>query len=240
MEMISKFGCNIAEGPCPNGPQSLWTIVAAREHLESAHHFLARHGKTTLKEAAELDDAEGWGARVKRKGVSCPSNDLVLVHHDKTQHNLAEVVNMCATVERLIDALTWAESEFMGWVVAFCHPTQTSGTGENDLVLMNPENKKRARFEVSDVSGFTDGNAKIIQDLVSLGVLKERESNAPIVQCLEIEQWPEDRLFLVISEELAQKLDRRRVWLTGTPPHCFYERRQELRGTVIVEVKDGT
>jgi hypothetical protein len=52
--------------------------------------------------------------------------------------------------------------------------------------------------------------------------------------------WPEGRLFLVVSEEFAERLKRpTRAWLKGEPPHCHYTH-PAVRGTTrIFEVKKG-
>ncbi len=87
-------------------------------------------------------------------------------------------MNQCATMERLLDALQWAQSAGSGLaesLVERCHPTMSSSYADeedHDLVLVGPDGTK-AKFEVSDVSGTKDGNKKEKKDLISLGVLRE-------------------------------------------------------------------
>lgn len=100
-----------------------------------------------------------------------------MVGQGLTDHNLAEVVNQCANIERLLDALQWAEDEpsMQGYAVERCHPTTGSARGDaidNDLVLVSTvDDGTPARFEVSDVIGRrSDSNHKERRDLASLGV----------------------------------------------------------------------
>ncbi len=52
--------------------------------------------------------------------------------------------------------------------------------------------------------------------------------------------WPEGKLFLVVSEEFAELLSRpSRAWLTGHPPHCHYSDPVARGTTRIFEVKKG-
>ena len=248
--MINKFGSKIGGR---SGLRVTWTSGEALEHLQKAHSFLAKQGKMTLNKVIEFDANGEWGVRVKRKGVICPPNDLLLIANDGVTHNLAEVVNMCATVKRLIDALEWAKhSEFKDWIVEVCHPTQTSGKNENDLMLVSPvDEHRRACFEISDVAASSDGNDKETKDLVSLGVLKRCAKTLPIVESLEIDVWPPNRLFLVVSAEFATFLlsdpSPRRVWLNEKAPHCHYEQRfpdpsnhiQNSSATVILQILKG-
>lgn len=225
--MIPAFGSQC-------GDRKHWNIPEASEHLCEAHAALALAGKLTLQKAAGACPDGDWGASVKREPVRC----------GQELHNLAEVVNQCATVERLIDALTWAASEFPEWLVECCHPTQTSGEGQNDLVLIDPTNPgQRARFEVSDVVSTSDGNNKEAKDLTSLKVLSKRPEAAPKIETLNIANWPSDRLFLVVSGEFANYLQSSptpgRIWMTA---HCWYDEAARIphddSRTVILEVKN--
>lgn len=113
-------------------------------------------------------------------------------------------MNQCATLERLIDALTWAEAwhELAGAHVVRCNPTTSSAPleqgrkteADHDLVLVDREGA-RWSFEVSDVASERDGNGKEKKDLVSLGI--------PMA---EGEGWPPGRSFLVVSTEFAERL----------------------------------
>jgi hypothetical protein len=74
------------------------------------------------------------------------------------QHRLTEIMNQCAHVERLLDALDWAIDCLGAVEVVECHPTQTSGA--YDLWAMTPSGDS-ACFEVADVVGRGDGNSKL-------------------------------------------------------------------------------
>jgi hypothetical protein len=239
--MIPAFGTAIV----PMNKQSMtWTIQMAHDHLSEARAVLATEAQRTLETVAKFDVGKNWGTSIKREPVKCKADNGVELHH-----SLAEVVNMAATVERLLDALQWAAtSEFSGYTVEACHPTQTSKVGQNDLVLVERQDQTgcRARFEVSDVSVDADGNEKEMKDLVSLGVLKRRDGKAPHIESIDIERWPSDRVFLVVSTEFAYFLERtpkqtanqqtRRIWITA---HCRYQRRYSTPTTVVLEVISG-
>jgi hypothetical protein len=150
-------------------------------------------------------------------------------------HSLVEVINQCATMERLIDALEWANSTYTN--VEKCHPTtsseNTGGGPDNDLILVAVSGKK-ARFEISDVASEKDGNGKAPRDLVSLGVLthcdkKLRPSDA----------WPAEQLFLVVSEEFAKYL---RKWKPSAVKdcHCAFKEVKKDGQTRIFEVCKGS
>jgi hypothetical protein len=93
--------------------------------------------------------------------------------------SVAEVQNQLATVERLLDGLTYLRGRFPGAVVGLCHPTQSSGRqGEggkgNDFILDDPETGKRMALAECNDSICCDprGNSKERNDLKSLGVFE--------------------------------------------------------------------
>jgi len=155
----------------------------------------------------------------------------------RKKHSLTEIINQCATMERLIDALTWAKRKWPGCIVERCHPTTSSrkqqGHLDNDLVL-RLRNGRRLRFEVSDVVSSLDGNDKEIKDLVSLGVFESRAR--PLAMS---KSWPKDRLFLVVSEEFHTRLMRttRHMLKTGK---LRYSDVDSERKAHIIEVKRGS
>lgn len=140
-----------------------------------------------------------------------------LVPRDQPDQSLIAVINQCATLERLLDVLEWAQSdpELAAFSVEHCHPTTSStqsagqkAIGDNDLVLIGSDGH-RARFEDSDVASNRDGNSKEQKDLIGLGVLAVGRGEARYAV-----EWPRDRLFLVVSEEFAERLRRPiREWL---------------------------
>ncbi len=112
-----------------------------------------------------------------------------------------------------------------------CHPTTSSAgddTTDNDLILTALD-RRRARFEVSDVASSNDGNHKEERDLRSLGVLGEGHG----AKRFDL-TWPADRVFLVVSTEFAAKLKSRR-W-----PHFAYSEVFRGTGTVVVEAMQRT
>lgn len=163
-----------------------------------------------------------------------------LVPSSVTEHSLTEVYNQCATIERLLDALEWAQTEGSGlnrYAVVLCHPTTSSVPGvadDHDLVLVGPEGAK-AKFEVSDVAGKRDGNCKEQKDLTNLGVLPTMNAHERFG-----EGWPPGRLFLVVAAEFAKRLrEPRRSWLRGDPPHCHYVEVKADGPTRVFEVGRG-
>lgn len=220
------------------------------EELREAHHYLARNATSALYEAAALQPDERWGAGVKRMQVSLPDKHRSgLIGRGLTAHNLGEVTNQCATIERLLDALLWASREprLEGYEVERCHPTTGSAKGgpyDNDLVLVREgASSPAALFEVSDVASSKDGNNKEKRDLANLGILRKK-SFEPVYE------WPDATLFLVVSEEFVGWLQRRR----NEPVSYHYEEMRQAEGntaetspaattaagsTRILEIKPG-
>lgn len=187
------------------------------------------------RRAALVESAASWGSALKRVRVELPRDERPrLVRDANDQHSLAEVMNQCATMERLLDALAWVQTDASGLStlnVAVCHPTTSSvgdDTTDNDLILTALDGR-RARFEVSDVASSTDGNHKEERDLRSLGVLGDGSG----AQRFDV-QWPSARVFLVVSSEFAVKLQSRR-W-----QHLAYGVVFRGEGTVVAEALQRT
>jgi hypothetical protein len=148
---------------------------------------------------------------------------------------LVEVINQCATLERLLDALAWATSA--GFTkVRCCHPTTSSNKAgqehDNDLIVSTDDGAVTARFEVSDVVGEKDGNRKERKDLVSLGVLLERKGSDCLNKCWRPTE--NERIFLVVSKEFAAGLLKRKpLWIKDK--HCSY-RAVEQGATWVIEI----
>src|ERR1017187_2181986 len=126
-----------------------WTIEQAYTRLRDVHRIIADRGKATCDHLDEIAAGPTWGTQAKRNPVKCPRFDNFLLAGADVCHSLIEVVNMCATVERLLDGLNWARSaEFQSWSVAYCHQTQSSA--QNNLVLVQPRSRpgERAQFEI--------------------------------------------------------------------------------------------
>jgi len=194
-----------------------------------------------IQEARQAEGSPYWGTKVKRVSALLGGEDRPeLVPPSVTEHSLTEVYNQCATMERLLDALEWAQTEESGlnrYEVTLCHPTTSSIPGvadDHDLVLVGSEGTK-AKFEVSDVAGKRDGNRKEEKDLSRLGVL-------PVVGINERfeEGWPPGRVFLVVSDESARRMrEQRRSWLTGDTPHCHYVEVKVDGPTRVFEFRQG-
>src|ERR1022692_4838662 len=88
----------------------LTTIDCAIEQLGSALRFLRECAWSTVAEVAKVPLTFGWGSAVKRKRVLLGNGERpLLLKSAQPDHNLMEVINLCATVERLMDALAWAK-----------------------------------------------------------------------------------------------------------------------------------
>jgi hypothetical protein len=158
--LVDSFGIFRSEHP---DLSAIADIDAALRELNMALLFLARLVSVTLADAAKIMPTFGWGTAVRRKGLFLPDgldSRPLLLQSTKPDHNVMEVVNSCATVERLLDALDWAKKNgCANWSIERCHPT--TGT----LVLKSGDGKA-ARFEMSDISG-----RSVRRNLRSLGVL---------------------------------------------------------------------
>lgn len=208
-------------------------LSLARCHalLRDAHDYLARQGIEAARHAGLVRELTAWGSTLKRVRVALPTEGRpAIVRDDGAEHSLAEVVNQCATMERLLDALAWAQTAASGlstFHVVRCHPTTSSisdGVGaDHDLVLAGPDGQA-AWFKVSDVSGSDQGNHKEKKDLRSLGLLRDGSGPA---RC-DV-QWPAARVFLVVSAEFFERLRVRR-WR-----HLTYQGTAFGAGTVLAE-----
>ena len=217
-------------------------LEECRSLLQEAHDFLVLKGKAAVEQASAAGGVRYWGSEAKRVRVRLPEGERPKLVSPKTEeHNLVEVMNQCATMERLLDVLEWAQGAYSGlgeFEVERCHPTTGSSPSDDDdhdLVLVGPDGT-RAKFEASDVSGAVDGNNKERKDLISLGVLREGKGTEMFP-----DRWEEGRLFLVVSEEFAERLRKPgRAWLKGVLPHCRYNEPVAWGTTRIFEVEKGT
>lgn len=208
--------------PCPL--QDAW------QELTRAHHVLvaaARQAATTMA-AVEASD---WGVAAKRVRVTWTVSPPSLLCESGDQP-LTEVINQCATVEGLLDAMAWVLSLAPAAVLLLCHPTTSSrpkDSADNDLVVEVAG--ERWCFEVSDVvSGGADGNQKELKDLCSLGLIV-REGDLWRLS----EPFLQRRHFLVVSPEFATRLCRpsRHLLKTG---QLRYSRLNAPGEAVLLEV----
>jgi len=200
--------------------------------INEAHSFLNLEGRVAARRIVGVGD-EHWGVQVKRINVLLPKDKRPHLCRDAPdEHSFSEVVNQCATLTRLIDALAWTSEQWPNAVVTRCHPTTSSrkrhGVPDNDL-MVRLEGRRALRFEVSDVASEKDGNGKEFKDLVSLGALASRERRS------RTKPWPRARLFLVVSEEFSRRmmrLKKRRLEKEGIR-YCMVGRPSSTR---IIEV----
>ena len=144
-------------------------IKVTLDDLRSAHEFLVGRAKNSV--AALSTYVVPWGIKAKRLNVDLSrSNQPRLVGKDKER--FAEVVNMTATIERMMDALEWfaARAEYRELMVSECHPSTSSDVKGNDIVLVSVEGRTKVICEVCDViSEKASQNSKEKKDLDNLG-----------------------------------------------------------------------
>jgi hypothetical protein len=198
------------------------SIAECLAQVQVAHDYLV-HCATTALQAVDFTQPDRyWGAKLKRVTVTLDAgNRPGLIDARIETHNLTEVYNQCATMERLIDALAWVMEAFPDYHVVCCHPTTSSlktSDVDNDLVLGNAAGEL-ACFEVSDVAGARDTNRKEEKDLRSLGLFNE-------------DVLMNRRNFLVVSAEFASIL---RDYPRKLPDYR-YHRRYDNQHTCILEI----
>ncbi len=224
--------------PLPDDPTQPISITRCFHLIESAHDYLVTHAATALEQIEVGQSHPYWGSQLKRVRVALPSEDRpALIDPAIQDHSLTEIYNQCATMERLLDALKWANAHLRGYQVIRCHPTTSSvkqdesAIPDNDLVLINTGGEL-ARFEVSDVASEQDGNHKEDKDLMSLDVLGARSGPDKYV----IDAWPAGRLFMVVSSEFAVRLRKKCNGWPAKNPHYHYLEVKPDGGTRIFEV----
>jgi hypothetical protein len=223
--------------------QPVRTPTALRELAEGlrhAHQFLVAAARATVPRLMDLP-AVSWGAAAKREHVVLPQlGRPPLVSPGMERHSFIEVVNQCATLERLIDTIVWVEtqSDLEGALAVRCNPTTSSAPrkkdtaredDDHDLVLEVP-GRTCCRFQISDVASDKDGNRKEKKDLISLGVTPPDGA--------DVAEWPSGRHFLVVSSEFAKRL--RSSSRRGPRPGLFHYVEVKPDGqTKIFEVHAG-
>ncbi len=139
-------------------------IVSAR-HTE----VLVSRAKDTII-ASDFDESQ-WGCSVKRSRVKLGKGDAPPLI-GKTEEKFSEVINIVATVERLMDAIEWfaAQPQNKGHSILECHPSTSADVGGNDLVIIDRDRQIVIRCEVCDVVSSNAGsNNKEKKDIRSLG-----------------------------------------------------------------------
>lgn len=124
--------------------------------LQGAHNAIVERAVSWSHAVPE----PAWGIRAKRVPV-----DLAEAHFLVTseKHPISELLNICATVERLLDGLAWAIENGWAQSVIECNPSTSGVVAPPDLRTRGVEGE--AWFEVSDVVLARDGNRKLQQDL---------------------------------------------------------------------------
>ncbi|MCD4742987.1 MAG: hypothetical protein K8R67_10985 [Desulfobacteraceae bacterium] len=120
--------------------------------------------------ASDFDESR-WGSSVKRSSVKLYEGDVPPLI-GKTEEKFSEVVNIAATVERLMDAIEWfaAQSKNKSYSILECHPSTSDDTIGNDLVIIDNEGRIVIRCEVCDVTSSNAGsNRKEKKDIRNLG-----------------------------------------------------------------------
>ena len=102
-------------------------VRTSRKDLVAVHDYLVENARLALGRALR-EPAEAFGAGVKRQQVELAAVRRPTLVQAGERHNLMEVVNQCATLERLLDALAWIERtpRFDGAVIQVCHPSTSS------------------------------------------------------------------------------------------------------------------
>jgi len=203
------------------------------DEVEKAHGFLVKAAVATITQLQAVGSEE-WGTSIKRRHVRLPKENRPARMEDAPEkHSFAEVVNQCATMERLLDALRWSHKALPGYMVKVCHPTTSASKAganrDNDLILVGPDGELCC-FEVSDVAASKDGNRKETKDLISLGVLDAEKKQLP---------WPAGRLFLVVSKEFWEHLSSRKRRVHKQRQFHYVQRDGGETSTRIIEVVEG-
>jgi hypothetical protein len=145
------------------------SLPDARRELAEAHSFLVACCLNALASVPKTGPL--WGIQMKRMQVDLKIDARPALVCKDTER-FGEVVNMVATLERLLAALGWFEHqpEFQGLRVKECHPSTSSTRGSNDVVLADDAGNVMVRCEVCDVASTSAGqNGRERKDIASLG-----------------------------------------------------------------------
>lgn len=141
----------------------------ALKWLQEAHGHLVARARSTLNGASS--EISMWGSFVKRTDVELDGAHVPKLI-GKKEEKLGELINIAATLERLMDAIRWfaTRQESQGFSILKCHPSTSDDKGDNDLVIIDVDGRVTIRCEVCDVvSTRADSNGKEKKDLKSLG-----------------------------------------------------------------------
>jgi hypothetical protein len=176
------------------------TFNDALYDLRAANAFIVERAKMSL--AAADGDVGRWGISLKRTPVDL-TGDLKPRLIGKASERLGEVINIVATVERLIAAIEWFSRDCPKCNILECHPSTSDETNGNDLVLIDDNGTVVVRCEVCDVASSSGGsNGKEKKDIRNLG-------------CSVAVPDDQVRRYICTSPEFATALtSTKRKWLT--------------------------
>jgi hypothetical protein len=198
-------------------------LANAIDELRTVHGFLVAQAKVTVADAHEAGDH--WTVEMQSLIVNLRGpNQPRLV--GKEAEGLAELLNVTASLERLIVALTWFKScrEFASLSVMQCYSSPGSAKNSNDIVLSDSHGKTTVRCDVRDVPSDSTGEAgKERKHLRSLGC--------------EV-RVPDDgvRRFICTSTEFAAVLrSEKRDW-QNVPHRYVLQHANEAAQIVLLEI----
>jgi hypothetical protein len=88
-----------------------WSLPRLHRELVDAHAFLVTAAQSSVTNLAAMP-RDHWGTLMKRAPVELPTQGRPeLVSPAIESHNFGEIVNQCATLERLIEAVAWAANQ---------------------------------------------------------------------------------------------------------------------------------
>jgi hypothetical protein len=165
-----------------------WKALPAtqcRAELERVLTYLVARARDQSVRLADLP-AERWGCLAKRFKIDLGDSKARPSSIQKDKENIVELINMIATMERLVDALAWILGRDPQAQVVSCDPTTSTphargrrnGKGSPALLSLGvpaPDLHVRgsafeAIFEVADIiSEVRDGNGKEKSSLRNLG-----------------------------------------------------------------------
>jgi hypothetical protein len=137
-------------------------------NLREAHRYVVSRTSATL-DGLRVDEIQ-FGVAYKRASVRLDVGAVPRLI-GKTNEKITELINLAATVERLMDAVEWfhTQAEYGNLVIQECHPTTSDEEDGNDLVLQR-NGQVVIRCEVCDVASSNAGqNGKENSDLGRLG-----------------------------------------------------------------------
>ena len=145
------------------------SLEDAIESVTESHREVVASARRAVQ---ALDQHEStWGAAAKRLSVTF-SPDAEGLGLGKKGERFAEVMNMAATMERLLDALKWFRNhpDYRSLRVRECHPSTSDDSSGNDIVLASADGIVKVRCEVCDVvSKNAAQNSKEEKDIRNLG-----------------------------------------------------------------------